>query len=93
MFLHLFVSHSVHRGGHACWVCMTGECGWEGKGYDGGTCMMGDVLGGGHAWWGTCRGMCGQRDVHGQRDSHCSRQYASHLNAFFFAWVLQIEIQ
>ena len=47
MFLHLSVSHSVHRGWHVWWgVCVAG-----------GGCGRGTCVAGGHAWQG---GMCGR---------------------------------
>ena len=46
----------------------------------GGMYGWGGMCGGGHVWH---RGMHGG-GVHGRRDSHCSRRYASYWNAFLF---------
>ena len=51
MFLHVSVSHSVHRG-----PCVAGECVWPWGMHGRGACMAGGVCpggvhGGGHAWW------------------------------------------
>ena len=44
---------------------------------------------GGHAWQRRGgmhgRGMYGRGVMHGRRESHCSRQYASYWNAFLFS--------
>ena len=66
IFLHLSVSHSVHRGacmvvvvggmhGRGCvWLgsCMAGGCAWQGVWPE--ACMAGGVHGGGCAWQGAC---------------------------------------
>ena len=61
MFLHLSVSHSVHRGGHA-WL-QEGMCGCEG-------CMVEEayVVAGGCAW--LQGGVCGWGGLHGWGGGH-----------------------
>ena len=60
MFLHLSVSHSVHRGGGRAWqgvVSGQGDVhGWGQGGVcgGGGHAWQGGMHGGGHAWQGTC---------------------------------------
>ena len=64
--------------GHA-WpgACMTGAC------MAGGHAWPRSIFEG-HAWWGAC--MAG--GMHGRRDGHCSRWYASHCNAFLLSLIL-----
>ena len=73
MFSHLSVNHSVHR--EACLA--GGACVAEG-----GACMAGGMCGRGHVWQGGVHG--GGRDMHGNRDGHCSGRYASYWNALLF---------
>ena len=78
MFLHLSVSHSVHRGGHA-WqdgVCEGGMCGERGPCVAKVACMAKGacvvkgvcMVKGAYMVWGARRqgGMCGRRHGHGQ---------------------------
>ena len=64
--------------GHAWWwACMTGAC------MAGAHVWPRSILEG-HAWWGVC--MAG--GMHGRRDGHCSRWYASHCNALLLSLIL-----
>ena len=74
MFSQACVKNSVHSE-----ACMAGsmhgrEYAWQGACMAGGMCG-GGVHGRGHAWQG---------GMHGRRDGHCSRWYASYWNAFLF---------
>ena len=68
---------------HGRGACMAGECAWQGDMHGRGACMARGVYGGGHVWQGA--GIVGEQawqDMHGRRDGHCSRWYASYWNAF-----------
>ena len=67
MFLHVSVSHSVHRGGVHGWgrACMAGggQCVWPAGGMHGGGCMVGGAVHG--------TGVCvAQGGVHGRGGMH-----------------------
>ena len=80
----------VGGGMHGRGVCVAGGYAWQGAYMAGGMCSRGDMHGRGaymagevgHAWQrGTCMAG-GQGGVHGRRNGHCSRQYASYCTAF-----------
>ena len=65
--------------GSASWgVCMAWGCVWHK------VCMAGVCVAGRHVWKGGCgwQGACMAGDMHGRRDSHCSRWYTTYWNAF-----------
>ena len=71
-------------------MCGRGHA-WQEACMVGWACVEGQVcMAGRHAWWGHAwqEWAC----VHGSRDGHCSEQYASYWNAFFFLNITQFSL-
>ena len=62
----------------------------RGHAWPGGHVWLGACVARGHAWhveWGAYGG-----GIHGRRDDHCSRQYASYWNAFLLKFISTLEM-
>ena len=84
MFLHLSVSHSVHRGHawqegmHGRGACVAGGHAWQGHAWQGACIVMGHALQGGHVWQG--EGVCMAGRMHARGHAWCG-VHATHASS------------